>query len=375
MLTLALGDLYIPERAIDIPSKFKKLLSPNPQNYPTNSKISKVVCLGNITNSPSTLRFLHDISPHFQLVNGEFDDPVVVSQQLDLIIESHQLKNSRRDITATKTKIPMYTKIVHDDLKIGFTNGYQIMPRGDPLQLSALAREMDVDILVWGGTHKVEAYVLDNKFFINPGSITGAFSFDWPEQEEEEDEEDGEGEVDVDNTSANELADKEDRENITKMTNDDEETKEANNETGIQIDKDQEKEQNVKKDDPEVKVEASNGSQDNLDTAEKGSDEKSVEEEEKDEKEEKENTEKPLAEKLADIQEADRKAKEQQQQEQYQKAKESEMFKRTLHQVTELNTSIPSFVLLDSHGSTCILYIYTLFDNEVKVDKVTYTKE
>jgi vacuolar protein sorting-associated protein 29 len=73
-------------------------------------------------------------------------------------------------------------------LKIGFTNGYQIVPRNDPLSLLTLARELDVDILIWGGTHKVEAYTLDGKFFINPGSITGAFSFDWPEEEEKENE-------------------------------------------------------------------------------------------------------------------------------------------------------------------------------------------
>lgn len=32
---------------------------------------------------------------------------------------------------------------------------------------------MDVDVLLWGGTHKFEAYELEGKFFINPGSATG----------------------------------------------------------------------------------------------------------------------------------------------------------------------------------------------------------
>lgn len=47
---------------------------------------------------------------------------------------------------------------------------------------------MNVDVLIWGGTHKVEAYTLEGKFFINPGSATGAFSNDWPEEDLPEDE-------------------------------------------------------------------------------------------------------------------------------------------------------------------------------------------
>jgi vacuolar protein sorting-associated protein 29 len=38
---------------------------------------------------------------------------------------------------------------------------------------------MDVDVLLWGGTHKFEAYELEGKFFVNPGSATGAFSNSW----------------------------------------------------------------------------------------------------------------------------------------------------------------------------------------------------
>lgn len=38
---------------------------------------------------------------------------------------------------------------------------------------------MDVDVLLWGGTHKFEAYEMEGKFFINPGSATGALSTGW----------------------------------------------------------------------------------------------------------------------------------------------------------------------------------------------------
>lgn len=35
---------------------------------------------------------------------------------------------------------------------------------------------MGVDIFVWGGTHRFEALELEGKFFINPGSATGAIA-------------------------------------------------------------------------------------------------------------------------------------------------------------------------------------------------------
>ena len=44
---------------------------------------------------------------------------------------------------------------------------------------------MDVDVLLWGGTHRFEAYELEGKFFVNPGSATGAVSTGWWEEGEE----------------------------------------------------------------------------------------------------------------------------------------------------------------------------------------------
>lgn len=164
----------------------------------------------------------------------------------------------------------MYLITSHDNLKIGFTNGYQIVPANDPLSLLTLARELDVDILIWGGTHKVEAYTLDGKFFVNPGSATGAFNFDWPERYEEEEE----VEVEVDEVDV-EVVEEEGEENGEGDTKKDEKlVKETK--TKIELD---------------------------------------------------------------------------------------------------LDDPIPSFCLLDTHDSTCTLYIYTYLDGEVKVDKVSYTKE
>lgn len=60
--------------------------------------------------------------------------------------------------------------------KIGLAHGHQIVPWGDPESLASLQRQLGVDILITGHTHKFEAYEHDGKFFINPGSATGAYN-------------------------------------------------------------------------------------------------------------------------------------------------------------------------------------------------------
>lgn len=39
-----------------------------------------------------------------------------------------------------------------------------------------IIRQLDVDVLVTGHTHKYESFEQNGKFFINPGSATGAYS-------------------------------------------------------------------------------------------------------------------------------------------------------------------------------------------------------
>jgi vacuolar protein sorting-associated protein 29 len=44
---------------------------------------------------------------------------------------------------------------------------------------------MDVDVLLVGGSHRFEAYEMEGKFFVSPGSATGAFGTGWwPDGEE-----------------------------------------------------------------------------------------------------------------------------------------------------------------------------------------------
>jgi len=149
-LVLVIGDLFIPDRAPEIPAKFRKLLAPG--------KIGQVVCLGNITDK-ETYDFLRQTAPDLHIVKGDFD---------------------------TEAANLALSKVVqHGGLRIGFTHGHTIIPQGDADALLIAARQMDVDILLWGGTHKFEAYELEGKFFVNPGSATGAFSSNWMAIDEE----------------------------------------------------------------------------------------------------------------------------------------------------------------------------------------------
>ena len=60
--------------------------------------------------------------------------------------------------------------------RIGLCHGHQIVPWGDPHALLALQRQLDVDILITGHTHKHTATETEGKWFLNPGSISGAYS-------------------------------------------------------------------------------------------------------------------------------------------------------------------------------------------------------
>jgi vacuolar protein sorting-associated protein 29 len=81
--------------------------------------------------------------------------------------------------------LPLSKVVTHGSLRIGFTHGHTIIPPGDGDSLLIAARQMDVDVLLWGGTHRFEAYEMEGKFFVNPGSATGAMTTGWwPEKEE-----------------------------------------------------------------------------------------------------------------------------------------------------------------------------------------------
>ncbi|KAF7722704.1 Vacuolar protein sorting-associated protein 29 [Apophysomyces ossiformis] len=133
VLVLVIGDLHIPHREHDLPVKFKKLLVPG--------KIQQIICTGNICDK-ETLDYLKTIAGDIAVVKGDFDEAM----------------------------------ITHGNIRIGVLHGHQIIPWGDKESLDITARQMEVDVLLTGHTHKFEAFENNGRFFINPGSATGAYS-------------------------------------------------------------------------------------------------------------------------------------------------------------------------------------------------------
>ena len=138
-LVLVVGDMFVPQRAPDIDPQFKAILIPN--------KLQHVLSLGNI-GSRESYDWLRSLSSDFHGVKGDYDEG---------------------DMPETKL-------VTIGEFKIGMIHGHQILPIGDTESLACVARQLDCDIFISGNTHKIGVNVLDNKLFINPGSISGAFS-------------------------------------------------------------------------------------------------------------------------------------------------------------------------------------------------------
>ncbi|KAI8875850.1 Metallo-dependent phosphatase, partial [Backusella circina FSU 941] len=92
------------------------------------------------------------------------------------------LRTIAGDIVAVKgdfdqnAQLPLTKVVTEGQLRIGIIHGHQVIPWGDAESLDITARQMEVDILLSGHTHKFEAYEYNGRFFINPGSATGAYS-------------------------------------------------------------------------------------------------------------------------------------------------------------------------------------------------------
>ena len=141
MLILVIGDLHIPQRKLSIPDQFLKLIVPG--------KIDKIISVGNLT-TPEQLVWLKTISKEITSVLGDFDENIT-------------------DVSDTTT-------ITIGSFKIGLIHGHQVIPWGDPERLASVARDLDVDVLISGQTHQSSVATFENRLFLNPGSLTGAYS-------------------------------------------------------------------------------------------------------------------------------------------------------------------------------------------------------
>jgi len=139
VLVLVIGDLHVPHRANAVPAKFKKLLVPG--------KIQHILCTGNLCGR-DTQDYLRTISTDLHVVKGDFDDQDFPDQKV----------------------------VTVGGFRIGLCHGHQIVPWGDHDVIGLTARQLNVDIMITGATHKFESFEANGKFFVNPGSATGAYA-------------------------------------------------------------------------------------------------------------------------------------------------------------------------------------------------------
>ncbi|PWN35017.1 Metallo-dependent phosphatase [Meira miltonrushii] len=282
MLVLVIGDLHLPHRASDLPSKFRKLLVPG--------KIQQIICTGNVCDR-ETLDYLRTIAGDVHVVRGDWD-------------ENPYFQNS--------------VLLQHGALRIGVLHGHQIVPAGDVDSQCALARSMDVDILITGHTHKFDAFEKEQRFFVNPGSATGAWSSVWP------------------------IADEENQE---------------------------EKEKNTQK------AESSSGTKDEKEASKVADVSKtsSADEKEPEEKEEKvpENEEEKEPVEKKDQADTTKNSKADEETKAAEQPKPTEQSK-PVKEPKAAKDPIPSFALLDIQGSNVVTYVYQLIEGEVKVEKMEF---
>ncbi|EDO08454.1 putative vacuolar protein sorting protein 29 [Babesia bovis T2Bo] len=138
-LLMLVGDLHVPQRALDLPQCFRDLLN--------TDKIKQVLCTGNV-GSQQMKDLLLGISPNLHMVKGDFDQDTTLPEEL----------------------------IIHvGNFKIGLINGYQLPSWGDKNAVYEYAKNRDVDVLVYGHTHISDVSKISGKILVNPGSATGAF--------------------------------------------------------------------------------------------------------------------------------------------------------------------------------------------------------
>ncbi len=147
-LLLIMGDVHIPSRIDSIPEEVKEILNAN------KGKFTRVICTGDF-GTIETYEYFKSLLPkskewNFNCVKNDFQE--------------------------TKLSFPDTLTVKSNDYKIGIINGYQIVPWGDLTALSALCKQMECDIIISGFTHLRGVFHFEGKWFINPGTITGAFS-------------------------------------------------------------------------------------------------------------------------------------------------------------------------------------------------------
>lgn len=152
---LAIGDSHVPRRAKSIPDQIIKKL----EQLVEIEKFDYTFFTGDVVNAPKFMNFLNSIT----------------EKNLFVVIGNMDYYGGNRDA-------PVYQNLNismrnNDNLIVGLTHGHQVSPRGDRSQLELIAIEKSFNILISGHTHKEEIFLQKDILLLNPGSVTGAWSF------------------------------------------------------------------------------------------------------------------------------------------------------------------------------------------------------
>lgn len=152
---LAIGDSHIPRRAKTVPDQIIKKL----EQLVEIEKFDYTFFTGDVVKAPKFMNFLN----------------LITKRNLFVVIGNMDYYGGNRDAPVYRSlNISMGN---NDDLIIGLTHGHQISPRGDHSQLELIAIEKSFNILISGHTHKEEIFLQKDILLLNPGSVTGAWSF------------------------------------------------------------------------------------------------------------------------------------------------------------------------------------------------------
>jgi putative phosphoesterase len=153
---LLTGDSHIPRRASMVPDEIYSEIN----KQVVNNLFDFVFFTGDLINAPKLLEFLNNIT----------------SNKVFKVIGNMDYYGGNRNLPQSQ-HLPI--SISNDrKITIGLIHGHQVHPRGDHNQLESIALENGYNILVSGHTHKEEIYLTrEGILLLNPGSITGAWSF------------------------------------------------------------------------------------------------------------------------------------------------------------------------------------------------------
>ncbi len=153
---LCIGDSHIPYRAKELPEKIYNKLN----DLTIKDLFDYTLFTGDIIKFPELIEYLG-----------------LKTKKEVLIVMGNM------DYYYGNRSAPIYQQLVinfddNDKIVIGLTHGAQIRPRGDHTQLENLAFKKKNNILISGHTHREEIFLTDKRILlINPGSVTGAWSF------------------------------------------------------------------------------------------------------------------------------------------------------------------------------------------------------